>query len=63
MRAFFDRKRIFGEYWDLVKKNKMAADCDEAEAAVKNLSDVGKYSYASLCSIILSNLFETPTDR
>ena len=41
----------------------MAADCDEAEAAVKNLSDVGKYSYASLCSIILSNLFETPTDR
>ena len=40
----------------------MAADYDEVNT-VKSLSDVGKYSYASLCSIILSNLFDTSTDR
>lgn len=39
----------------------MAADCEHI--TLRNLSDVGKYSYASLCSIILSNLFETSLDR
>lgn len=42
----------------------MAADSDHAEEkTLRSLSDLGKYSYASLCSIILADLFETTADR
>ena len=47
--------------------NKMAAENDNDESGedstLRKLSDLSKYSYASVCSIILSNLFETSADR
>ena len=47
--------------------NKMAAEIDKVESGedstLRKLSDLSKYSYASVCSIILSNLFETSADR
>ena len=45
----------------------MAAENDNDESGedstLRKLSDLSKYSYASVCSIILSNLFETSADR
>jgi len=62
-KALFAKK--FREVLDY--HNKMAAENDNDESGenstLRKLSDLSKYSYASVCSIILSNLFETSADR
>ena len=62
-KALFAKK--FHEVLDY--HNKMAAESGNDKlgenSTLRKLSDLGKYSYASVCSIILSNLFETSADR
>lgn len=61
-KALFAKK--FREVLDY--HNKMAAENDDEsseDSTLRKLSDLSKYSYASVCSIILSNLFETSADR